>query len=77
MAKLEDKMREDLELRGSRPDTIATYLRCVRRFFKHIDRRPAATGATEIRASLLYLIRERIGMLGTWAGSNRLGGRVA
>ncbi len=59
MARLRDKMREDLELRGRRAETIATYLRCVRRFFEHVGRLPAVVGAAEIRAYLLHLIRER------------------
>lgn len=59
MGQLRDKMREDRELRGFRPNTIETYLRCMQTFAKHFGRSPATMGAAEIRQFLLYLIRER------------------
>jgi len=39
--------------------TITTYLDCARRFAEHYERSPGALGAPEIRAFLLYLLRER------------------
>ena len=57
MARLRDKMREDLELRGRSPATIDTYLRCVRRFVEHVGRPPATLGAVEVRQFLLHLLR--------------------
>jgi hypothetical protein len=41
--RLRDRMREDLELRGVSPGTIAIYLRCARRFAEHF-RAPAHSG---------------------------------
>jgi integrase/recombinase XerD len=58
MAQPRDKMREDLELRGLRPNTIATYIRCVRRFVEHFALPPARLGAAEVRRYLLHLIHE-------------------
>jgi len=58
MARLRDTMREDLELRGLRPDTIATYIRCVRRFVEHFALPPAKLGAADVRRYLLYLLHE-------------------
>jgi integrase/recombinase XerD len=59
MGKLRDKMKEDLELRGARPNTIASYLGCAMRFTKHYGRSPEAMGAPEIRQFLLHLRREK------------------
>jgi site-specific recombinase XerD len=59
MGKLRDKMREDLELRGARPNTIVTYIGCAKRFVKHFGRSPEAMGAEEIRRFLLHLVRKQ------------------
>jgi integrase/recombinase XerD len=59
MRRLRDKMREDLALRGMRPNTIETYVRCARRFAEHFGRSPCAMGAKEIRTFLLHLIDVR------------------
>src|SRR4051812_19447882 len=59
MRRLRDKMAEDLTLRGMSGNTIATYVRCARRFAEHFGRSPCPMGATEIRAFLLHLARER------------------
>lgn len=59
MGWLRDRMRQDLELRGSRPATVQTYLRCAHKFAAHFKRSPAAMGATEVREFLLYLIEIR------------------
>jgi integrase/recombinase XerD len=58
MRRLRDKMREDLELRGLRPNTIDTYIGCARRFVEHFALPPAKLGAAEVRGYLLYLIKE-------------------
>jgi integrase/recombinase XerD len=58
MTRLRDKMREDLELRGCSPATIATYQRCARRFVEHFAAPPARLGAAEVRRYLLYLLNE-------------------
>jgi site-specific recombinase XerD len=57
--RLRDKMREDLELRGRSANTIATYVRCARRFAEYHGRSPCAMGAPEIRSFLLHLVKER------------------
>jgi len=60
MAMLEDRMREDLELRGLRPNTITAYVRCARRFVAyHGGRPPGRMGAEEVRQFLLHLVREK------------------
>jgi len=51
-------MREDLELRGLRPNTIDPYLRCARRFVEHFALPPARLGAAEVRRYLLHLLHE-------------------
>jgi site-specific recombinase XerD len=58
MARLRDKMREDLQLRGLRTNTIDTYIGCVRRFVEYFALPPAKLGAAEVRCYLLHLIRE-------------------
>ena len=57
--RLRDRMIEDLVLRGMAPNTIASYVRCVRRFAEHFGRSPRTMGAAEIRAFLLHLVQER------------------
>jgi site-specific recombinase XerD len=52
-------MREGLELRGCRPNTVATYLGCARRYAAHFGRSPAELGAEEVRTFLVHLMRER------------------
>jgi len=55
MGKLHDKMREDLELRGMRANTVSSYLRCASQFARHFNRSPEQMGASEIRQFFLYL----------------------
>jgi integrase/recombinase XerD len=59
MGALQERMRQSLELRGCRPNTVATYLGCARRYAAHFMRSPAELGAEEIRAFLLHLLYER------------------
>jgi len=59
MGWLRDRMKQDLELRGSCPNTVLAYLRCARTFAAHFKRSPAAMGATEVREFLLYLVEKR------------------
>jgi site-specific recombinase XerD len=59
MLRLRDKMREDLELRGSSTNTTEAYVRCAGRFAAHFDHPPAKLGAAEVRSYLLHLIHER------------------
>ena len=52
MGLIEDKLRRDLALRGMRPATIATYVRCCRRFVTHFGHSPVYLSASDAR---LYL----------------------
>lgn len=59
MGKLKEKMKDDLELKGLSPHTQEIYLRQVKQFTHHFGRSPRQLGEKEIRAYLLYLIREK------------------
>ncbi len=58
MTRLRDRMREDLELRGSGAATIELYLRCARIFVEYFGMPPAKLGAAEVRHFLLHLIHD-------------------
>jgi hypothetical protein len=58
MIRLRDRMREDLELRGFRANTIDIYLRCARRFVDYFNLPPSKLGAAEVRRFGLHLLRE-------------------
>lgn len=55
MGLIEDKLRRDLALRGMRPNTIATYVRCCRRFVAHFRRSPLHMSASDVRIYLEHL----------------------
>jgi integrase/recombinase XerD len=55
MDTIEEKMRRDLGLRGSRPNTIETYVRCCRRLSKHFGRSPLELTVADVRAYLEHL----------------------
>jgi integrase/recombinase XerD len=55
MDTIEEKMRRDLGLRGSRPNTIETYVRCCRRLSKHFGRSPIELSTADVRAYLEHL----------------------
>jgi site-specific recombinase XerD len=59
MGKLHEQMKADLTLKGYSEHTHEGYLRYLRRFAKHYMRSPAEMGEEEIRAFLLYLVREQ------------------
>ena len=59
MTKRLQRMREELQLRNSSPETIATYLACVERFARHYDQNPEQLNAEQVRSYLLYLLGER------------------
>jgi integrase/recombinase XerD len=59
MTKLLQRMREELQLRNSSPETIATYLACVERFARHYGQNPEHLNAEQVRSYLLYLLGER------------------
>ncbi len=58
MTRLRDRMREDLELRGSSAATSESYVRCARIFVEYFGMPPAKLGAAEVRHFLLHLIRD-------------------
>lgn len=55
MGLIEDKLRRDLALRGMRPATIATYVRCCRRFVTHFGHSPVYLSASDARLYLEHL----------------------
>ncbi len=57
MGILEAKLRRDMGLRGMRPNTIETYVRCCRRFAGHFRRSPLELTFGDVRA---YLERLRV-----------------
>jgi len=59
MGKLQEQMKADLTLKGYSEHTHEGYLRYLRRFAKHFMRSPAEMGEEEVRAFLLYLVREQ------------------
>jgi integrase/recombinase XerD len=59
MGRLCDQMLSDLSLKNYSQNTVQAYLRCCRNLAKHYLRSPAELAEKEIRAFLLYLIRER------------------
>jgi len=59
MGKLQEQMKADLTLKGYSEHTHEGYLRYLRGFAKHYMRSPAEMGEEEIRAFLLYLVREQ------------------
>jgi integrase/recombinase XerD len=59
MTKLRQRMREELQLRNSSEETIATYLGCVERFARHYGQSPEQMNAEQVRSYLLHLLNER------------------
>jgi integrase/recombinase XerD len=59
MTELQQKMREELQLRNSSPETIETYIGCVERFARYHGQSPEQMNAEQVRSYLLYLLGER------------------
>ena len=59
MKKLRDQMLVDLQLSGAKPNTQRSYLREVDNLAKYFNRLPEELGEAELKAYLLYLIKER------------------
>ena len=59
MGRLCDQMLSDLSLKNYSQNTGQAYLRCCRNLAKHYLRSPEELAEKDIRAFLLYLIRER------------------
>ena len=58
MGKLQEKMGEEMILRGFAKNTMDSYLRQCRSYAKYFMRSPADMGREEIRRFLLYLMQE-------------------
>lgn len=59
MGRFQDRMVEDIEIRGLSPETKRAYVHCVRRFVGHFMQPPDRLNAEHIRQYQLYLTRER------------------
>ncbi|MCB1055428.1 MAG: tyrosine-type recombinase/integrase [Acidobacteria bacterium] len=59
MGKLKTKMEEEMALRGLRPRSQKSYLYAVRKFVEHYGRSPRTLGQREVRAYLIYLLKDR------------------
>ena len=59
MKKLRDQMLVDLQLSGAKPNTQKSYLREVDNLAKYFNRSPEELGEAELKAYLVYLIKER------------------
>jgi site-specific recombinase XerD len=60
MGIIEEKLCRDLGLRGMRPNTVSTYVRCCRRFEEHFGRSSLELSIADVRAYLDHLrVQER------------------
>jgi site-specific recombinase XerD len=59
MGKLQDRMREEMTLRGFRPSTHKSYLYWAKDFVRFYGRSPLELGEEEIRRYLVSLVEER------------------
>jgi integrase/recombinase XerD len=59
MGKLRDQMFMDLQLSGAKPSTQRTYLREAGNLAKYFHKSPEQLGEGELKAYLLYLMKER------------------
>lgn len=58
MGVIQDRMVEDLRLKGYAESTRREYLRCSRGFVRHFMRAPDELGADDVRAFLVHLLDE-------------------
>lgn len=59
MGRMQERLEEELELRGYSDKTILNYVMHVRQFVRHHMRPPEEMGEQEIRRYILYLTREK------------------
>ena len=57
MGQLQDQMKATLLLRGFRPNTCESYLRCVKVFVRHYGKSPREMGKVEVQEYLLHLLK--------------------
>jgi len=60
MGKLRDRMLVDLQLSGAKASTQRTYLREAENLAKYFHKSPEELGEDELKAYLLYLMKESI-----------------
>jgi integrase/recombinase XerD len=59
MGKLRDRMLVDLQLSGAKSSTQRTYLREAENLAKYFHKSPEQLGEDQLKAYLLYLMKER------------------
>lgn len=59
MGQLRDQMARDLKLRGLRPSTCASYLRCARCLAAYHGRSPATMTEDDVKTFMLHLLEAR------------------
>jgi site-specific recombinase XerD len=59
MGKFQDRMIEDLEIRGLSPHTRRAYVHCVRQFVAHFMQPPDRLTPEHVRRYALHLLRQR------------------
>ncbi len=59
MGELRDRMLVDLQLNGAKPTTQRTYLREAENLARYFHKSPEQLGEDELKAYLLYLMKER------------------
>ena len=59
MGKLRDRMLVDLQLSGAKPNTQRAYLREAENLAQYFHKSPEQLGEDELKAYLLYLMKER------------------
>jgi len=59
MGTLRDRMLVDLQLSGAKPSTQRSYLREAENLAKYFHKSPEQLGEDELKAYLLYLMKER------------------
>ncbi len=59
MGKLKDRMLVDLQLSGAKPSTQRTYLREAENLAKYFHKSPEQLGEDDLKAYLLYLMKQR------------------
>jgi site-specific recombinase XerD len=67
MTPLRQRFLDDLRLRNYSPRTLETYVYCVARFARHLQRSPDQAGPEEIRAFLLHLREQGV----SWSQFNQ------
>ena len=62
MTALRERMIDDLRIRNYSEVTAKAYLRCVLRFAEHFGRSPDQLGPADVRAYLIHLVNDEVGL---------------